>query len=266
MQSQTMPAFSPVYGPVTSWRYGTSLGIDPIGLRSTCSFNCVYCQLGEIENHTAQRGVYVPTGEILADLKDYAPWLVDVITLSGSGEPTLASNLGDILGEIKTLTHCPTLVLTNGTLLGDPEVCEALGQADQVSVKVDGLTDEAIQRVNRPVAGFNFQDFVAGLQGFRGRYQGKLGVQTMVLMPWSASMIEEYSQWMKALGPDEIQLNTPTRPKPQQRQLEGRGNHRLEDCGYPVQRLKCVPGEILSAIASQVAALTDIPVKSYPLT
>ncbi|MGK7944070.1 MAG: radical SAM protein, partial [Microcystaceae cyanobacterium] len=39
--------FLTVYGPVTSWRYGRSLGIDPIGSLSTCSFNCVYCQLGE---------------------------------------------------------------------------------------------------------------------------------------------------------------------------------------------------------------------------
>ncbi|MEK6624776.1 MAG: radical SAM protein, partial [Bdellovibrionota bacterium] len=33
-----------VYGPVKSWRFGQSLGIDPIFHVSTCSFNCIYCQ------------------------------------------------------------------------------------------------------------------------------------------------------------------------------------------------------------------------------
>jgi len=57
--------FTAVYGPVSSWRYGRSLGIDPIGCVSTCSFNCVYCQLGEIEHKTSTRAIYVPTEQIL---------------------------------------------------------------------------------------------------------------------------------------------------------------------------------------------------------
>ncbi|MFS8120407.1 MAG: hypothetical protein ACMG55_18255, partial [Microcoleus sp.] len=50
-----------VYGPVQSWRFGRSLGIDPIGPDSSCSFNCVYCQLGEIEHQSCNRQIFVPT-------------------------------------------------------------------------------------------------------------------------------------------------------------------------------------------------------------
>ena len=114
------PVFSAVYGPVQSWRYGRSLGIDPIGQVSTCSFNFVYCQLGEIEIKTQQRQIYVPTSDILQGLEYFDPLYVDVITLSGSGEPTLAANLGEILKGIKTLTQRSILVLTNGTPLSDP--------------------------------------------------------------------------------------------------------------------------------------------------
>jgi wyosine [tRNA(Phe)-imidazoG37] synthetase (radical SAM superfamily) len=66
--------FCSVYGPVESWRYGRSLGIDPIGPISACSFNCVYCQLGEIEQPTDERQLFIPTAQILADLQAFAPW------------------------------------------------------------------------------------------------------------------------------------------------------------------------------------------------
>ena len=122
MMTKLTDEFIPVYGPVKSWRYGRSLGIDPIGKISTCSFNCVYCQLGEIEQKISDRSVYVSTTEILLNLQKFAPWDVDIITLSGSGEPTLALNLKEILQETKNLTNKPILVLTNGTTLTNPEV------------------------------------------------------------------------------------------------------------------------------------------------
>ena len=105
-------AFTSVYGPVSSWRFGRSLGIDPIGPSSTCSFNCVYCQLGEIQNHTALRQVLISTEQILEDLEKFAPWDVDVVTLSGSGEPTLALNLREILAAVKETTGRTTVVFT----------------------------------------------------------------------------------------------------------------------------------------------------------
>jgi wyosine [tRNA(Phe)-imidazoG37] synthetase (radical SAM superfamily) len=83
MANATLPFIS-VYGPVQSWRFGRSLGIDPIGPISTCSFNCVYCQLGEIEVCTAERQIFIPTEQIIQDLQAFAPWEVDVVTLSGS--------------------------------------------------------------------------------------------------------------------------------------------------------------------------------------
>ncbi|MFM7580723.1 MAG: radical SAM protein, partial [Microcystaceae cyanobacterium] len=160
----TLSTFSAVYGPVLSWRYGRSLGIDPIGPVSTCSFNCVYCQLGEIETISQERRIFIPTQTILEELAALAPWEVDIITLSGSGEPTLALNLEDILQGIKTLTHKPILVLTNATQLGDPSVRKALSLADKVSVKLDGISEDLLRRVNRPTDGIHLNEVIAGIQ------------------------------------------------------------------------------------------------------
>ena len=80
---------------------GWSLGVDLIQEISTCSFNCIYCQLGEIQVKTTERRIYVPTERVLADLQGVDWSKVDVVTVSGCGEPTLALNLGEVLRQIR---------------------------------------------------------------------------------------------------------------------------------------------------------------------
>ena len=50
MSTSLAKPVSTVYGPIPSWRVGESLGIDLIRDNSVCSFNCVYCQLGYIQD------------------------------------------------------------------------------------------------------------------------------------------------------------------------------------------------------------------------
>ena len=256
-------AFKSVYGPVASWRFGHSLGIDVIGSISTCSFNCVYCQLGEIQNHTAIRQVFIPTDQIIQDLHAFAPWDVDVVTLSGSGEPTLAMNLGEILTAVKETTGRTTVVLTNSTMLGYTEVRTALSLADIVAAKLDGVSSEQLLRVNRPVAGIDLSTILAGLEQFRQEYKGHLAIQTMLLSPWSEENRAEYIHLMQQLNPDEIQLNTPTRPRSVSRQLETRGARSLSR-PYPVQLLKQVSREFLQDFATEITEATNILVRCVP--
>jgi len=254
----TTTEFKSVYGPLKSWRYGNSLGIDPIGKTSVCSFNCVYCQLGEIEIVTSDRQIFIPTKTIIKDLKTFAPWAVDIITLSGSGEPTLSLNLGEILQEIKTITHLPTLVLTNGTLLTDYQVRLDLNHADQVSVKLDGLSQDQLRRINRPIAHLNVEKIEQGIEKFAQEYQGKMSIQTMILSQWDEQTLSKYLTVLEKISkfrpPSktlEIQLNLPTRPKPLKRQLEGRGNHsKSTQRDYPITLLKCVDFEIIKKLAN----------------
>ncbi|MFN8615339.1 MAG: radical SAM protein [Vampirovibrionales bacterium] len=133
---------SSVYGPVKSWRVGASLGIDLLLETSTCSFNCVYCQLGNIQLKTAERRIYVSTAQVEKDFKHSAWVEADIVTFSGSGEPTLALNLAEVIHLIKEYSGKPVMVLTNGTLLHDPAVRADLYQADVVAVKLDAATED----------------------------------------------------------------------------------------------------------------------------
>ncbi len=256
--------FTPIYGPVTSWRYGTSLGIDLIGEVSTCSFDCAYCQLGEIERKTQQRQIFVPTSTVIEALQDYAPWPVDVITFSGSGEPTLAENLGEAIAAVKEITQKPVIVLSNATLLNDADVRAALNQADRVSLKLDAPNPDLLRRINRPVSGLSWQQILNGLHRFRRDYPGIVDIQTMLLTPWTAAEETAYQELVEQLQPQEIQLNTPTRPKPIGHQLDGRGNHSAGDRPYAVRQLKSVSREVLQDIATRLQAAIAIPVRYAP--
>jgi wyosine [tRNA(Phe)-imidazoG37] synthetase (radical SAM superfamily) len=256
--------FTSVYGPVKSWRFGRSLGIDPIGSVSTCSFNCAYCQLGEINRKSSSRQVFIPTEQIQRDLQSFAVADVDTITLSGSGEPTLALNLGEILIMLKEMTATPIGVLTNGSLLTDPAVWAELAIADWVAVKIDAISADGFQRINDPVPNLDLQELWAGLYRFRQIYAGHLAIQTMLLKTWSDLEQTEYILRMKALEPNEIQLNTPTRPRPLMHQLAARGNHAPNSTPYPIRELKPVTAEVLQTFATRIEAETGIIVR-YPL-
>jgi wyosine [tRNA(Phe)-imidazoG37] synthetase (radical SAM superfamily) len=263
MSNLTLP-FTSIYGPVQSWRFGRSLGIDPIGSVSTCSFNCAYCQLGEIDRQSSSRQVFVPTEQIKRDLQSFCLANVDTITLSGSGEPTLALNLGEILSMVKKMTTKPIGVLTNGSLLKDSAVREELAIADWVAVKIDAISADRFRRINDPLPNLDLLEIWESLYRFRQIYAGHLAIQTMLLSSWSDLEQTEYIRRMSALMPNEIQLNTPTRPRPLTHQLAARGNHQPDLSSYPTRQLKPVKAEVLQAFATRIERETGIIVR-YPL-
>ncbi|MEA1950307.1 MAG: radical SAM protein, partial [Planctomycetota bacterium] len=92
-----------IFGPVPSRRLGRSLGIDLVPMK-TCSYDCIYCQLGKTTCKTTQRKEWVPLEDVLAELEEHLQGKPDYITLSGSGEPTLHSKCGQIIDRIKDIT------------------------------------------------------------------------------------------------------------------------------------------------------------------
>ncbi len=211
----TEKRYKHLYGPVPSRRLGRSLGIDLVPFK-VCSFDCVYCQLGRTTVHTARRDVYVPTGEILAELADKlsAKPLCDYITLAGSGEPTLHRDLGQIVSAVKELTDIPLALLTNGSLLSDPEVRSAIMRVDLVVPSLDAGDAETFAKINRPCPEITFQSVVEGLKAFRREYQGEIRLEVFLVagINDSDSHVRKIKAIIDEIGFDHIEINTATRP------------------------------------------------------
>ncbi len=216
------PPRDPIYGPIRSWRFGNSLGIDLLLRSSICSFSCVYCQLGKIEEWTAQQDVFVATERVVERLRQVDWAGVDVATFSGSGEPTLALNLGDVIREVKRLAAKPVIVLTNATLFLDPSTRNRVLEADRVVCKLDAGTQDMLETINRPVPGIRLDSVVEGIRRLREEYSGTLALQCMFL-PGNAGEAERIGRLAASLRPDEIQVNTPRRVRPRGWVFEARG-------------------------------------------
>lgn len=219
------PPDSTVYGPVFSWRFGNSLGIDLLLTNSICSFRCPYCQLGRINVPTVDRRVWVPTDRVIADLRKVGWRDCDVITISGNGEPTLASNLGEVIKAVRALTKKPIVVLTNGSMLNIPAVRKDLSLADHVSCKLDAASDELLSTLNRPINELTVDGLVDSIIAFRSEFKGALSLQTM-LLPANATKSAEFIPLYKSIKPDEIHLNLPSRAFPDLWRPELRGDHK----------------------------------------
>ncbi len=203
--------FKFIYGPVASWRLGSSLGIDLISTTKICTFNCIYCQLGETLNYPKKRKLYVPTEEIIEELNGLAKVSIDYITFSGLGEPTVAGNLGRAISAIKVLRKAPVAVLTNSSLMDREEVREELSLADFVIAKLDVYSNESLGAINRPMEGMKFDLILEGIKRFRKEYNGKLGLQIMFVEE-NKGNAKELVRLAREIGPDEVQINTPLRP------------------------------------------------------
>ena len=201
-----------IYGPVPSWRLGRSLGVDLVSTQGkTCSFDCVYCQLGRTIHRTSRREEYVPLGRIENELALIQEIEIDYVTFSGIAEPTLASNLGQAINLVKSHLAYPVAVLTNASLMFAEDVRRDLSQADVVVAKLDAPDEALFQEINQPVAGISFQQTCEGIKQFRKEFSGTLALQMMFIAA-NKGQAHEMAEQAEEIRPDEIQLNTPLRP------------------------------------------------------
>lgn len=211
-----MKKYQYLYGPVPSRRLGRSLGIDLVP-HKICTYDCIYCQIGKTTDKTLVRKEYVPVKEILEEVRRFLKEetsSIDHLSLSGSGEPTLHSQIRSVIEGIKTITSIPVAVITNGSLLYEEEVRQDLLHADIVLPSLDAVSSEVFMRINRPRPGFSIEKVIEGLVEFRKVYKGQIWLEILFCQGVNDSK-EELLRMKKAVDriqPDRIHLNTVVRP------------------------------------------------------
>ena len=211
-----MKKYQYLYGPVPSRRLGRSLGIDLVP-HKICTYDCIYCQIGKTTDKTLVRKEYVPVKEILEEVRRFRKEetsSIDHLSLSGSGEPTLHSQIRSVIEGIKTITSIPVAVITNGSLLYEEEVRQDLLHADIVLPSLDAVSSEVFMRINRPRPGFSIEKVIEGQVEFRKVYKGQIRLEILFCKDVNDSK-EELLRMKKAVDriqPDRIHLNTVVRP------------------------------------------------------
>jgi wyosine [tRNA(Phe)-imidazoG37] synthetase (radical SAM superfamily) len=216
-----MNSFRYLYGPVPSRRLGRSLGIDLVP-HKICTYDCIYCQIGETTKKTLLRKEYNPVEEILGEVKRFLPLEgdspIDHFSLSGSGEPTLHSQIGSVIKGIKSISSVPVAVITNGSLLYKKEVREALLEADIVLPSLDAVSPEIFKKINQPHHEITVEKVIEGMIEFRKVYRGEIWLE-ILLCKGINDCQNELQRLQEAIGriqPDRIHLNTVVRPPSEQ--------------------------------------------------
>ncbi|KPK48119.1 MAG: hypothetical protein AMK72_07470 [Planctomycetes bacterium SM23_25] len=202
-----------VFGPVPSRRLGRSLGVDLVPFK-TCTYDCIYCQLGRTTNKTLQRRQWVPLEDVVVELKEKLSSRPDYVTLSGSGEPTLYSRIDELIDRVRSMTDIPIAVVTNGSLLWQEEVRRQLMDAHLVIPSLDAGDRLIFSIINRPHPGVTFERMLDGLIAFRNEYHGEYWLEVFLLAGYTAIPAEAHklAECVRKIKPDRLQLNTVTRP------------------------------------------------------
>jgi wyosine [tRNA(Phe)-imidazoG37] synthetase (radical SAM superfamily) len=204
-----------IYGPVPSRRLGRSLGIDVVPAK-ICTLDCVYCQIGRTTEKSTVRRPFFDVRAVLDELRSKLAEGVeaDYVTIGGSGEPTLNSQIGDLIDGIRQVTGIPVAIITNGTLLHRPDVRAECAKADVVVPSLDAADPEAFEAVNRPASGISIEKLVSGLVQFREEFSGRIWLEVFLIegLNTTPEQIEGLRRHIDRIRPDRIQLNSAVRP------------------------------------------------------
>lgn len=207
-----------IYGPVNSRRLGSSLGISLTSYK-ICDFDCIYCQLGKTHTLTGERKEYVKVDDIIEELKR---WLKDnpevagsleYITISGLGEPTLNTKIGEVINRIKRVTNIPLAVITNASKLSDLNIRASLMRADLIVPSLDAVVQKVFAKIDRPKQNIKIEQIINGLIALRKEFRGKIWLEVMLVRGVNDDIryIKKLNKVIEQINPNKIHLNSPVR-------------------------------------------------------
>lgn len=204
-----------LFGPVKSRRLGLSLGVELVPSK-VCSMDCLYCEIGKTKTLTTLRAPYVTWEEIekaLYEARDREEEY-EVLTFTGSGEPTLNIYFEKAVEFAKNLIKKPIAVLTNSTTLHIESIRKALSKVNYVLASLDSAREKSFKLVNRPAEGVSLKEIITGLKKLVEEMEGELWLEILLVKG-----INDTEEDLKALKeaiayiqPHKVQLNTVVRP------------------------------------------------------
>ncbi len=205
-----------IFGPVTSRRFGKSLGIDLSPSKKQCNFDCLYCELeGSKPVNSMDDAVDVEL--VIAELKKALVRYkdIDVITITANGEPTLYPCLDRLVDEINLIKQShKLLILSNSANITKKNIRQTLSKIDIVKLSLDCISPECFRKIDRPLKSIDINDIVNALKEFRKTYKGSLIIEILVVKGINDKSVEfeKLNKILQEIKPDRIDVGTIDRP------------------------------------------------------
>ncbi|ECR2894174.1 radical SAM protein [Campylobacter jejuni] len=205
-----------LFGPVSSRRFGRSLGIDLSPSKKQCSFDCVYCELDPKKAQEKQDEI-ISIDKIISEVKVMLEKNVefDFLTLTANGEPSLYPYLNELILSLRSIAKDKKLlILSNGTAVLDEDKFNALLKLDVVKFSLDSAVAKTFYRIDRALKNIDLEKMIEKMADFRARFNGDLIMEILVVKDLNDNE-EEFkvlNQALKKIMPLRVDLSTIDRP------------------------------------------------------
>ncbi|ECO2028552.1 radical SAM protein [Campylobacter jejuni] len=205
-----------LFGPVSSRRFGRSLGIDLSPSKKQCNFDCVYCELDPKKAQEKQDEI-ISIDKIISEVKVMLEKNVefDFLTLTANGEPSLYPYLNELILSLRSIAKDKKLlILSNGTAVLDEDKFNALLKLDVVKFSLDSAVAKTFYRIDRALKNIDLEKMIEKMIDFRARFNGDLIMEILVVKDLNDNEeeFEALNQALKKIMPLRVDLSTIDRP------------------------------------------------------
>lgn len=205
-----------LFGPVSSRRFGRSLGIDLSPSKKQCNFDCVYCELDPKKAQEKQDEI-ISIDKIISEVKVMLEKNVefDFLTLTANGEPSLYPHLNELILSLRSIAKDKKLlILSNGTAVLDEDKFNALLKLDVVKFSLDSAVAKTFYRIDRALKNIDLEKMIEKMADFRARFNGDLIMEILVVKDLNDNEeeFEALNQALKKIMPLRVDLSTIDRP------------------------------------------------------
>jgi len=205
-----------IFGPINSRRFGRSLGVDLSPNGKQCNFDCLYCEL--IKSKTMSKQI------VSINVKEYIEAIketlsrhnnIDVITLTANGEPTMYPYLNELIDEInKIKRNEKLLILSNSSLINNPNVVSALMKIDIVKLSLDCATKECFKKLDKIDKSINSDNIIDGIIKFSKIFPNELVLEVLFVKNINDKddEISKLYELIKQINPTRVDIGTIDRP------------------------------------------------------
>ncbi|EHD2431487.1 TPA: radical SAM protein [Campylobacter jejuni] len=205
-----------LFGPVSSRRFGRSLGIDLSPSKKQCNFDCVYCELDPKKAQEKQDEI-ISIDKIISEVKVMLEKNVefDFLTLTANGEPSLYPHLNELILSLRSIAKDKKLlILSNGAAVLDEDKFNALLKLDVVKFSLDSAVTKTFYRIDRALKNIDLEKMIEKMADFRARFNGDLIMEILVVKDLNDNEeeFEALNQALKKIMPLRVDLSTIDRP------------------------------------------------------
>ena len=202
-----------IFGPISSRRFGMSLGIDLSPDEKSCNFDCIYCELEKAQKSDTIKNP-PKVEDIINDVKKgFEKFQFDVLTITANGEPTLYPYLDELVDKLKIFDK-KLLILSNSSTINNPQIQQILKKLDIVKLSLDTTNPKTFKKIDRPLDTIKIDDIIKGIKEFSKIYKGELIIEILVVQGINDKIEEfvELNEVLTQINPTRVDISTIDRP------------------------------------------------------